>query len=394
MRILIASSSSGSRGGGELFVRELTHGLASRQAHELIYWCSDHQRMDEMAQEMAKRAMVRRFPYPNTYYDRSLRSLSAYADHRLSREIAADWRTLSPDVVLINKQNLEDGLDLLRAARLARLPGAAVIHLTQTPGKLKAKLASVREWVSRMALRDFGGEFIAVEAVRGEELREFLGCRNEAGGHVHVIENGVRDLLLPTEEQARRKEELRREMEWPTGCRVVLGLGRLMPQKRPELWLELADKAAEKLPDVRFLWVGEGPLAVEFDRKREEMGRQDAIKRLDWVREVDGVLAGADVLLHTAAYEGLPLAILEAMSAEVPVLLPKDLSDGMTALGPDATGVFHGSEAFTQMLGNSSYLGECGREGRRLYEHKFRPETCAAAYEKVLECATEAQRAY
>ena len=55
MKILLASSSSGSRGGGELYLLYLGRALAER-GHEAMLWASAHPRMNELAEKWKKDA--------------------------------------------------------------------------------------------------------------------------------------------------------------------------------------------------------------------------------------------------------------------------------------------------------------------------------------------------
>src|SRR5215470_10168096 len=120
MKVLLVSSGSGSRGGGEIFLGYLGKGLSER-GHEVLMWIPKHQRMDELAEKCAPFARVFRTDYRNIYDYRG-RSLSTCFNFGASRRIAHEWKALRPDVIHINKQNLEDGLDLLRAARHCALP--------------------------------------------------------------------------------------------------------------------------------------------------------------------------------------------------------------------------------------------------------------------------------
>ena len=121
MRILLASSNSGSRGGGELFLLSLASAL-SACGHEIILWASQHSRMDELCARFSEFGTVQRSPYPNTY-DRRFRLVSAVLDSAVSRRIATEWCSLGPEVIHLNKQNLEDGLDLVDALARTNLPG-------------------------------------------------------------------------------------------------------------------------------------------------------------------------------------------------------------------------------------------------------------------------------
>ena len=153
MRVLLVSSGSGSRGGGEIFLNYLGKGLADR-GHDVLMWIPKHARMDELAEKCARFARILRTNYRNTY-DYRARSLSTSLNWGASRRIADEWQAFRPDIVHINKQNLEDGLDLLRAARQCALPTVCTIHLTQTAHYLRAQAAWLRDMIARSQLRRY-----------------------------------------------------------------------------------------------------------------------------------------------------------------------------------------------------------------------------------------------
>ncbi len=158
VKILLVSSSSGSRGGGELYLLYLGRALADR-GHMPILWASSHPRMDELVNGFAAFGQVERCDYPNTY-DRRLRSLGAYVDTKVTDRALQSWERIGAHVIHLNKQNLEDGLDLLRALRAIGTPSLCTIHLTQSARYLKAVLAGARDAISQsLALvRRFAGD--------------------------------------------------------------------------------------------------------------------------------------------------------------------------------------------------------------------------------------------
>ena len=66
MRVLLVSSGSGSRGGGEIFLDYLGRELADR-GHDVSVWIPNHPRMDELAEKCARFARIVRSKYRNTY---------------------------------------------------------------------------------------------------------------------------------------------------------------------------------------------------------------------------------------------------------------------------------------------------------------------------------------
>jgi glycosyltransferase involved in cell wall biosynthesis len=91
-------------------------------------------------------------------------------------------------------------------------------------------------------------------------------------------------------------------------------------QKRLQHWLTLAGRLYAENKNLHFAIVGDGP---EEDRLREQVTRQgmdDVISFPGRIQEVRPWLAAMDIYLMTSEFEGLPIAMLEAMSAELPVV--------------------------------------------------------------------------
>jgi len=363
MKILLISSSSGSRGGGELYLLYLAKSLVER-GHEVSLWASDHSMLDELAAQFQPIGPVIRAPYLNTYLRRG-RSLSTCFNFAESKHIAATWRGF--DLLHLNKQNLEDGLDLLRALDHQPTPAVCTIHLTQSARDLGAKSAGLRDFIARRALKKCRHPLIAIAEKRATELARFLG-RTEG---IHCIPNGV-----PLLDFSLRETD--------TDAPQIVAVGRVMPQKRPFLFLELARRIHTKIPGARFTWVGDGMLAEEFDQRVQSLGLAGIVHRTGWQQNVLPWLEKADVFLHTAEYEGLPLAILEAMSARLPCLLAPSLLEELRFLraGENCLTATDVDDWITS-LQDRPQLHRLAAAGRTLIETDFSHRQMAAAYESL-----------
>lgn len=84
---------------------------------------------------------------------------------------------------------------------------------------------------------------------------------------------------------------------------TVFTLGRICYQKNPKLFNEIA----EAMPDVKFLWIGDGELRSEL--------RSSNIEITGWVDREEALQRSmnADVFLLTSLWEGLPISLLESM---------------------------------------------------------------------------------
>jgi glycosyltransferase involved in cell wall biosynthesis len=375
MKILLVSSGSGSRGGGEIFLSYLAQGLVKR-GHEVLLWMPLHPRMDELAEKCSHFARVIRANYRNTY-DHLGRSLSTRFNWLTSRRIAEEWKGLDPDIIHLNKQNLEDGLDLLRAARHCAMPSICTIHLTQNARYLGAKAARLRNWIARNALCKYGGTIVAVQETRRAALEEFVGrC-----ARTRAIFNGV---PLPDSEELRSLREAKRlELGLNNDDLLVLGLGRLVEQKRPSVFLELARKLNGQLPMTKFLWVGDGKFSQQWDEwvARAKLG--DVISRTGWQFGVLPFLAAADLLLHVAKYEGLPLAIIEAMAARVPCAVTSDLAREFPLFDAKNVLFVDNGLPFVEKLRDRGALATIASNARQLVEDRLSLEAMTASYEQL-----------
>lgn len=362
MKILYISTSSGSQGGGELAIVSLAR--AQKEAgHTVLLWVSEHPRMDGIAEKFASFGEVIRSPYVNTY-DLPLRSVQAPWRLGTSRRIAREFRRINPDVLHLNKQNLEDGLDLVRACDLSGIPCAGMIHITQSARYLRASMAGLRDWSARRVLRGFGGLWVANPDNRIRELRAFLG----AEARLEAVANGV---VLPDLEAMRSAGSAKRaELGIPSDTPVVLAVGRVTFQKRPDRFLAAAAEAKRQGRRVRFLWVGSGDGDAEWEATVQREGLSSLVTRIPWQDDVTPFFGLADIFLHPAEFEGLPYAVLEALASGLPVVLSKNLLDDLPSLGRGNCLAMN-DPGFSRLLEDPVYREEMSGRARKVAEEQY-----------------------
>ena len=101
-----------------------------------------------------------------------------------------------------------------------------------------------------------------------------------------------------------------------SGRPVVLTVARLDEQKGHRYLLE----AAAQVPEAQFVLAGDGPLRATLEAQARSLGVEDRVKFLGYRSDIADLLADCDVFVLPSLYEGLPLSILEAMSAGKPVI--------------------------------------------------------------------------
>nr|WP_218889431.1 glycosyltransferase [Saccharopolyspora hordei] len=228
--------------------------------------------------------------------------------------------------------------DLLALHRLtALLRGFDVVHTHCSKAGALGRVAARRARVGRVVhtFHGFGFHrfqpahrrraYVAVERRLGR-ITDLALC---VGGGVAV--EAVQRRLLPPERirtigvavdhaAPRRDEETRRRARRALGLApddVVVGaVGRLTYQKAPEHFI--AALAALRRPEVVGVWVGDGEEAERVRAQAAAAGVRAVLpgERDDVVR----LLPALDVFALPSRYEGLPLAIVEAMVCGVPVV--------------------------------------------------------------------------
>lgn len=98
---------------------------------------------------------------------------------------------------------------------------------------------------------------------------------------------------------------------------IFVAIGRICFQKNPEAFVEFKANWESKFSETpRWIWIGDG------EKVTREKLVSSGIEVTGWLprAEVTALLGDATILFHPARYEGLPMAIIEAMSHGVPVV--------------------------------------------------------------------------
>jgi glycosyltransferase involved in cell wall biosynthesis len=155
---------------------------------------------------------------------------------------------------------------------------------------------------------------------------------------------------------------------------TVLFLGRLCNRKGALDLIEAIALLKDRFPDVKLLMGGDGDL--QSARKlAEELDIADRIELLGWVRgdEKKTLLCKAGVYVLPSYFEGLPMSVLEAMAAGIPII--------STPVGGIAEAVTDGVEGFLVQPGDVSALAD--RIARLLEDSTLNRQMGNAARRKV-----------
>jgi glycosyltransferase involved in cell wall biosynthesis len=158
---------------------------------------------------------------------------------------------------------------------------------------------------------------------------------------LETVLNGVP--LERVRAEAANLNGLRNELEIPPGHLVVGTVAVFTPKKRLQDWLDVAAQIASRRKDVTFLLVGHGPEEATLKAKVQALGLTERVRMPGFRPDGRRVLGLMDVYLMCSAFEGLPIALLEAMALGKPVVA--------TAVGGIPEVVQNGFEGFLAPVG-------------------------------------------
>jgi glycosyltransferase involved in cell wall biosynthesis len=165
----------------------------------------------------------------------------------------------------------------------------------------------------RVALRTaavLSGGLVAVSNEYGRQLARHLWLPRSK---VLTVLNGVPPV-------PRQHSTLREELGIPASDRIAISLGRLYPVKGHAVLVEAMALLAGRDPRLHLVVAGDGHLATALAEQTRALGLESRIHWLGLRSDIGNILGAADVFVLPSLSEALPLAMLEAMFADVPVV--------------------------------------------------------------------------
>ena len=115
-------------------------------------------------------------------------------------------------------------------------------------------------------------------------------------------------------------QDYRKEWDVPEDAMVILFAARMTIQKQPLVVLKAFEVAAKNNPRLYLVMAGAGELLGEVQSMLKEMECSDRVRMRPFYADMPGVLKSADIIVLPSLWEGLPIALLEAMAMSKVIL--------------------------------------------------------------------------
>ncbi len=294
---------------------------------------------------------------PYTRVESMRRPINPVQDLIALRDVRVALAALSPDVVATHSSKA--GIVGRLAARTLGIPTTFTVHgWSFTPG-VPVRKARLFQHVERVAAP------LANRIITVSEFDRTLALRHRIAPpeKVVAIPNGLPDVDLPLATP---------EVSPP---RIVMA-ARFEPQKAQPILLHALSGLAELPWELDF--VGDGPNLEACRSLTAELGLARRVHFLGWRDDVAERLARAQIFVLASHFEGLPLSILEAMRAGLPVVA-SDVGGVAEAVAEGETGLLSGRQEpgeslrrnLRSVLRDPELRARLGRRGRHRYEGRF-----------------------
>ena len=237
--------------------------------------------------------------------------------------------------------------------------------------------------LSEKCICHYSDDVICVSQSNADTGRDMFGLEG-----AHVIENGINlDRFNPE----RDLDDLRPSMGFSTADYVVGFIARCTKQKNPIGFLSALSSAHKQNANIKGVFVGEGDLDNEVDTYIREHQMQDYLFRSKFRTDVPELLQAIDVYCLPSLWEGLSIALLEAMAMEKAIVATP--TDGTRELiVHDRNGIivpFNEIQALTNAvctLAEHPQKGkQLGEAARRYVEQRFNAQRVADKVTEIYE---------
>jgi len=175
---------------------------------------------------------------------------------------------------------------------------------------------------------------------------------------------------------------------------IVAFIGRLVKVKGVSYFLEAAASVLRSGKKAQFLVIGDGPLKQSLVKQTQKLGIDQHVFFIGFRKDIPRVLSFIDILVVPSLWEGLPLVVLETMSAGKPIIaaevggIPEAVRNGETGIlvppkNPEAL-----TGAINDLLADPKKRKEMGDKAKQRAVQLFDVERKVKEYENLYDACT------
>ena len=316
-------------------------------------------------------------------------------------ELAQEVENSGVKVLALSKKEGFDTLLIFRLALLFQKEKISIVHTHNFAaylyGTLAARVAGVpividtehgvylspqiRHKVLTKMISPLVNKVIAVS----DDVKKAVSSHDYISeSRIVTITNGIDINKYSQRDNAAAKK---RELGLSGETEVIGNVARLSPEKDHKTLLEAFSLVSKKVPSVKLVIAGDGILMEELEIETKELGMEDNVIFLGLRKDVPELLSTFDLFVLSSIREGIPLTILEAMAAGLPVVgtnvggIGEVVMDGETGFVVPSRDPIALADAIVKILSDKCMAKEMGLKGKKRGIESFSIEQTIRKYE-------------
>ena len=283
-------------------------------------------------------------------------------------------------IQLVHAHGSRAASNMVWPARKLRVPIIYTVHGWSFHDDQSWLVRTLRQWSEKL-ICSMANRVICVSQSNAETGSERFGLKEAV-----VIENGINLVSFNPDGQF---NELRSKFGFSEDDFVVGFIARCTKQKAPLDFLEAVRLAHEQNSKVKGLFVGEGDMDAEADAYIAEHQMSDYIYRSPFRTDVPDLLHCINVYCLPSLWEGLSIALLEAMAmGKAIVATPTDGTKEVIFDEDDGLLIPYNqpqalADAILRLYTDKTLYNQCGQRAHQLVVERFNAERVSAAVAEI-----------
>ena len=231
----------------------------------------------------------------------------------------------------------------------------------------------------------FCDKIICISNAEKRSALEKKICRDDK---LQVIFNGVD---IDAYENGVHGAVKREDLNIPDDAFVVGMVGRMSPQKAPDVFAKMAKQVKDEVPNAHFIIVGNGNQEAEIKKYAEDNGFSDRLHITGWVDNPMSYVELFDVACLLSRWEGFGLALPEYMMAGKPIVasrvdaIPNIIQNGENGLLVEVDDAVSASEAVLRLYRESGLRDRLVAQGMEDVHNRFNARRVSEEHGKLFE---------
>lgn len=248
-------------------------------------------------------------------------------------------------------------------------------YLKYAPGILSALKKQIRNLAEKVISR----RYYRIVSV-SESIKSYINNQLKINeGKVVIIHNGIENNSQDKVEREKNNKD----------TIVFITVGRLAAVKNQDMIITAFSEVNKQRKNTKLVIIGDGDKKEELTVLANKLGLHDSVEFLGFKNDVKNYLNKSDIFLMSSYYEGISIAILEAMRECLPIIgtkvggIPETVFDGMNGYLVEPDDISSMVVKMIKLIDSSKLRNELGKESYEIFSNRFTIDNMIVGYNNI-----------